>query len=55
MHYCHWCRKLIERYPAELATTNGVKKFHAGPLKDCMSIYERWTKDLQASTREGGS
>jgi hypothetical protein len=42
MHYCHWCNKRIEGYPAELTTTSGVKeKFHAGPLRDCASAYEK--------------
>jgi len=53
MHRCHWCRKPIERYPAELTTASGNKeKFHAGPLRDCASAYEKWAVS-KPNMREG--
>lgn len=55
MYYCHWCRGLIQGYPAELVTTDGDKeKFHAGPLRDCATAYEKWVGVSKPSnTREG--
>lgn len=55
MHYCYWCTKRIEGHPVVIVIDGVKKKFHAGPLKDCISIYERRTKDLETSAREGGS